>query len=225
MSISVDGDVNLSHCKLKKIPIKFKEVSGNFDVSDNYLTSLYGCPERVGWTFECSKNKLESLEFSPREVGKDFYCDHNYLTSLSGCPERIMGHFMCRSNLLTSMEFGPKEVGGSIGVHDNKLTSFIGCPEIVVGKIFCSGNRITSFSGIPPFFSNDIEFWCSDGKGNPIREVYRLFKSSECVYWLNEFDVIQGNKVIFNRLEEVYIHMGIKIPKRKKILLRQYKLI
>jgi arginine decarboxylase-like protein len=60
-SIDVDGDVNISYRKLDKIPLRFRDVSGNFLCSDNNLTSLLGCPEWVGGNFHCYENNLTSL--------------------------------------------------------------------------------------------------------------------------------------------------------------------
>jgi len=61
MSISVNGNVSLSHRNLKSIPIKFKEVDGNFNCSGNQLTSLKYCPGTVGGYFSCHSNQLTSL--------------------------------------------------------------------------------------------------------------------------------------------------------------------
>ena len=68
MSISVEGDVNLSGRKLTQIPIKFKEVGGDFSCSYNQLTSLEGCPETVGGYFSCRSNKLISLKNCPETL-------------------------------------------------------------------------------------------------------------------------------------------------------------
>ena len=51
----VAGDVNLSNMGLTKIPYKFKEVSGHFDISGNCLTTFENCPEIAG-SFDCSNN-------------------------------------------------------------------------------------------------------------------------------------------------------------------------
>lgn len=51
----VAGDVNLSNMGLTKIPYKFKEVSGHFDISGNCLATFENCPEIAG-SFDCSNN-------------------------------------------------------------------------------------------------------------------------------------------------------------------------
>jgi hypothetical protein len=57
-TINPDGTVNIAgDCFLKlakkvnQLPVKFGEVSGNFDCYDNQLTSLIGAPQSVGSGF------------------------------------------------------------------------------------------------------------------------------------------------------------------------------
>ncbi len=87
MSISVNGNVDLSDKNLKSIPIKFKEVTGHFSCSHNQLTSLEGCPETVGGGFSCNNNQLTSLKYCPETVGGDFWCSYNQITNFDGLPE------------------------------------------------------------------------------------------------------------------------------------------
>ena len=55
---SSNGDVDLSGLGLVILPVKFKEVKGNFDCTNNKLTSLEGAPEKVGGNFYCSYNPV-----------------------------------------------------------------------------------------------------------------------------------------------------------------------
>lgn len=183
----------LNRHKLTKLPIKFNKVGGNFYCNDNELTTLEG---------------------SPKEVGGDFKCNENKLTSLEGGPEIVGGDFICRNNQLTSLEGAPKKVGGDF---------------------YCRENQITDFKGVPEFFEG--LFYCEE---NPIEEIYRLFIQedkhitdfsllygldglSKCIRWINEFDVIQGNKVIMDRLEEVFYQLEMEIP--ENINLPSYEII
>ena len=79
----VAGDVNLSNMGLTKIPYKFKEVSGHFDISGNCLTTFENCPEIAG-SFDCSDNPYLSDDGS-------------------GLPEKLTGKgdnlFHARNNL------------------------------------------------------------------------------------------------------------------------------
>ena len=173
------------------------DVNGDVNLSYRELTKLPLKFGRVGGYFSCSDNQLTSLEGAPREVGGDFYCSYNQLTSLEGAPSHVGGHFYCYYNQLTSLEGAPKYVGGDF---------------------FCHRNQLVDFRGFPEFFENGISL--SD---NPIEEIYNLFGDIKCIYWLNEFDVIDGNKVIEDRLIEVYSQLGKKPP--KTIKLKNYILI
>jgi hypothetical protein len=102
LSISVDGGVDLHYKKLTKLPVKFKEVSGDFWLSGNNLTSLEGSPERVGGYLICSNNNLTSLEGSPKWIGGDFWCNNNNIYTFEGIPDytHIGGTFYCFNNLV-----------------------------------------------------------------------------------------------------------------------------
>jgi hypothetical protein len=118
-SIDVDRGVDLSYRSLTKLPLKFRNVSGDFSCHYNELTSLEGCPRSVGGSFYCSRNKLTSLEGSPSSVGGSFFCSYNELTSLEGCPSSVGGDFYCDSNELTSLEGCPRSVGGYFSCSRN----------------------------------------------------------------------------------------------------------
>ena len=219
MSISVNGNVDLSYKNLKSIPINFKEVGGYFSCDNNRLTSLRGCPETVGGFFYCHNNQLTSLKGCPETVGGHFNCDNNQLTSLEYCPETVGGNFYCDNNQLTSLEYCPETVGGNFYCGYNQLTSLEYCPETVGGDFNCYRNQITNFDGLPEFFEQSIYLY-----GNPVYEIYKLFKEDpRCIYWLREYDVIMDMTVIEYRLEEVYHTLGMDIP--EKINLKNYKLI
>ncbi len=234
-SISVDGNVYLGNRSLKRMPLVFKEVSGYFICHSNELISLEGCPGKVGGDFFCSNNRLKSLEGCPKEIPDDFYCEGNQLTSLEGGPEKIGGGFNCSSNKLTTLKGCPGIVGGNFNCGFNQLTSLEGCPRARV--IYCYNNKITSFEGIPEFWEGHL-----DTRSNPVDEILQLFDLdllhgdarpsgelilrhliNEFVDLINEFDVIQGNRVIRDRLEEVFIHLDMEIP--KNIKLKEYILI
>ena len=106
--------------------IKFKEVTGNFDVDRNILTSLAGAPQTVGGRFYCNDNKLTSLKGAPQTVGGDFDCSVNKLASLEGAPQIVKRSFDCSGNILTSLNGIPKFIGGDLkisGAAINRATS------------------------------------------------------------------------------------------------------
>jgi hypothetical protein len=118
-SIDVDGDVDLSNNGLTKIPLKFRNVLGDFYCHENQLTSLEGAPNIVGGDFNCDDNQLTSLEGAPLSVGGYFSCEYNNLTSLECAPTSIGGDFDCVGNNIASLEGAPQSVGGQFNCGDN----------------------------------------------------------------------------------------------------------
>ena len=173
------------------------DVDGNVNLSDNELTKL-------------------PLKF--RNVSGYFSCEYNQLTSLEGCPQSVGRDFSCSGNKLTSLEGGPQSVGRDFRCSLNELTTLEGCPQSVGGDFYCRSNKLINFNGFPEDFEGNL--YLDD---NPLEEVYNLFRKVKCIKWLNEFDVIQGDKVILDRLEEVYHQMGMDIP--DNIKLKNYEII
>jgi hypothetical protein len=58
LTVDVKGNVYLSSKNLEKLPFIFGKVTGNFDCSENKLTTLKGAPLSVGGKFDCSYNQL-----------------------------------------------------------------------------------------------------------------------------------------------------------------------
>jgi len=96
--INIEGNVNISNCNLKEIPIQFGDVEGWFDCEYNHLTSLKNCPINVNLSFYCGHNLLKSLEYCPENIGKEFYFNNNSLTSLDYFPIYVGGSIHCRNN-------------------------------------------------------------------------------------------------------------------------------
>jgi hypothetical protein len=97
-SIDVDGDVDLWSRGLTKLPMKFNNVSGDFNCHYNKLTTLLGSPQSVGGDFWCHGNKFITLDGSPERVGGSFYCNYNNLTTLEGGPQSVGGDFYYNVN-------------------------------------------------------------------------------------------------------------------------------
>jgi hypothetical protein len=97
-SIDVSGDVNLSYKGLSELPLKFRNITGDFYCNSNQLISLEGSPQSVGGYFYCNNNQLISLDGCPQTVGGSFFCDDNKLISLDGCPKSVGGDFYCDNN-------------------------------------------------------------------------------------------------------------------------------
>jgi hypothetical protein len=156
-----DGHLNFSNMRLKslnEIPIRFKNVNGNFDCNDNYLVSLEGAPETVKGDFHCHYNNLVSLEGAPREVQGDFDCGNNQLESLEGTPNTINGHLWCGYNKLESLKGAPEEIQGGFHCHNNQLQSLEGAPREVQGDFICYNNKLVTLEGAPSIIK--VDFWC-----------------------------------------------------------------
>jgi hypothetical protein len=80
---------------MKKLPVKFGNVSYDFSCNGNELTTLEGCPSYVGGGFHCGGNELTTLKGCPKYVGNSFYCGSNNLTTLESCPKYIGNNLWC----------------------------------------------------------------------------------------------------------------------------------
>lgn len=111
LSIDVNGSVYINNrsflSTIFKIPIKFNNVSGDFDCSNTGLQSLENCPKSVGGFFSSDYNNLDSLVGSPEYVGDSFNFRGNNIKSFKGSPERC-GDIDCSFNDITSFEGFPK---------------------------------------------------------------------------------------------------------------------
>ena len=126
-TIDIDGDVDLSHKGLTKIPFNFGKVTGDFFCDNNQLINLEGCPKEVVRNFNCGNNKLTNLIGGPQEVGSSYYCSNNPLETLEGCAGDIGIDLFCRETKLTSLD----------------------CASVIIGDIECQGNV---FEEEPDFF-------------------------------------------------------------------------
>jgi len=151
--------------------LKFGEVTGNFDISDNNLKTLDGCPSLVDGGFNCSSNRLENLKGGPKSVKKSYSCSNNFISDISDIaldsesyglsgniienlvkfPEKISGSFLINNNeLLKELEGCPREIGGNFDVSDCPLlNSLKGGPETVGKNYLCSNSGLDNLNGAP----------------------------------------------------------------------------
>lgn len=179
-----------------ELPFKFYQCDGDFDISGLNLTSLKNCPEEVGGEFLCHKNKLTSLEFAPKKCHK-LDCSENELLSLEGCPD--CEEINCIANELTSLEF-ISNACRVIEADNNKLTTLEHIRDFNITHISVEDNELLM---IP------YEL-CIDGSHfhlNPIEDLLiyitnfdiRQVTEKEILERLEEFDVVDGNKIDTNR--------------------------
>lgn len=87
--VNVVGDVIMVNEGLKKIPIIFGKVTGNFMIYENSLKNLENSPNWVGGIFDCSDNILTSLLGAPKHVGSSIDISNNELSNLNYLPIEI----------------------------------------------------------------------------------------------------------------------------------------
>ena len=121
-TVDVDGDVSLAGKGIKEIPIKFNYVKYSFNIADNWLTSLRGCPEEVGAGFYCQNNKLTDLIGSPKKIVGDFYCSGNDLESLKGIPKNILGDLSVSGDFKEGFKSFPERIEGYLIMREASLT-------------------------------------------------------------------------------------------------------
>ena len=124
--------------KLTELPLKFNKVRGDFDCSNNKLTSLEGSPKWVGKGFYCHHNELTSLEHSPEYVFTRFNCSSNMLIDLKYCPNSIGTNLFCSKNNITSLEYYPENIGGYINFKDTPIGSVCMGVDVDFAKAFNS---------------------------------------------------------------------------------------
>jgi len=222
-SIDVHDDVHLFDIGLTKLPLNFRNVTGNFYCNNNQLTSLEGGPRFVGGNFYCYDNQLTSLEGAPESVGRDFYCRDNQLTSLEGAPESVGRDFNCSNNKLTSLEGTPSHVGGGFYCYDNQLTSLEGSPQSVNGNFYCYNNQLTSLEGAPQSVGRDFE--CSNNPCNPIYQDWiNGDRRSDLLEMMEDYDFLRSETIIWDRLESFFNDNDLKLPNKEE-LRKNYKII
>ena len=130
----------------------------------------------------CNFKKLP-LKF--RTVAGHFILRNNKnLITLVGCPKMICDVFKCSQNKqLTTLKGGPIDVGSDYWANNNNLMDVYGFPE-------------------------DHEYY-ANFTDNPVAEIVYLADRSlsevkKFINYLNEYEVIQGDKVFELGLDEAY---------------------
>jgi len=98
-SINVDGDVNLLDKKLtKKLPLKFRNVSGSFYGNHLQLTSLEGSPQSVGGNYILDNNPCHLIYYWVNKENRDSLLelsnDYDFLRDDSIIWDRLIAFFV-----------------------------------------------------------------------------------------------------------------------------------
>lgn len=207
--VNLSGEFNASSMDLRDLlGIEFGKILGDFDISDNYLTSLKGCPKKVEGSFNCSLNFLNSLKGGPVSVSNSYSCSNNSLfnldfiaqnfsdlfavgnqiETLGKLPAEISGNFYISSNrTLKSLVGAPKIIGLDFDCNSCNLKSLEGSPEKVGNTFNCSKNSIENLQGGPKEVKKVYD--CSSNKISSLedlaREITALEAENNKIYLLN----------------------------------------
>lgn len=187
-SIDVNGNVHIHNNGYTKLPLTFRNVSGDFICSYNDLESLEGCPKYVGGYFDCRNNEITTLKGGPKRVECEYSCSYNELETLEGCPEYVGGDFKCMNNNLESLEYSPKYVGGSYYFHCNKIVNVNGITDTIGDRIYCLDN--------------------------PIYSIFELFNDTKDFLRSMDYSYLRGTSIDKARFKEACNEFGIKPPKK-----------
>ncbi|WP_430227733.1 hypothetical protein [Paraburkholderia tropica] len=135
---------------LKKLPVQFGVVEGNFYIKAP-LQTLVGAPRGVkgSFTVDTLGVSLKSLIGAPTIVGDDFVCCDAKLKSLEGSPKLVMGSFVAANNLLMGLKHAPRTVGQDFDVSANPIHSLTGFNCEIAGNFIHTchgGHRIDEVS-------------------------------------------------------------------------------
>ena len=139
-TVDVDGDVIIWGCNLNEMPLKFNKVTGDFNCSENAQNNLKGSPRWVGGNFYSRFNKLTTLEGCPEKVGVGFKCSANKLTDLKFSPKYVGGNFTCNWNDITTLDGFESEIKG---IASYTISGFEYTKKLVT-TFHCAGNPIAS---------------------------------------------------------------------------------
>lgn len=90
ISISISGNVDLSHDNLKELPIPFSKVTGNFNVSYNLLNSFKNFPTYIGGDLNLQANNFDSFDgLDNINFGKKLILSKNPIKSFKKFPKNI----------------------------------------------------------------------------------------------------------------------------------------
>ena len=217
-SVDVYQNVDLIYKGLKKIPLNFNKVEGDFHCSINSLDSLKDSPDYVSGSFRCGDNNLTSLKGCPNYIGGSLDCDDNMLNSLKYGPEYVGNNYGCNQNNLTSLKYTPKYIEGNFFCSENKLKALKDSPDTIKGDFVFMNNKIKSFYNLPNVKQIIL-------LNNPIEELWLLFADEIHIDYFNELDIIVKNEstVILDRLN--YFLTDIGKQEISKDSIKNYKVV
>ena len=193
----IEGEVDISGLYLTEIPdfLSDVECSGEFDCSNNYLTSLNGMPKfkKVpihikNMSIYCYENKsLKSLYGVPTEVRGSLLCNACGITELKDGPTRVGLHFDCSGNQLKNLLNGPTDVGLNYICSNNPLKSLAGAPKQIGDDVknecefHCDSCGLKSLAGAPKVIHGD--FHCDANKLESLEGIPEIVTGNFYIRW------------------------------------------
>ena len=177
------------------------EICKNYRIT-NYTINEDGSIDIEGDVNLCGR-KLTKLPLKFGRVSGGFYCYYNKLATLEGCPTQVGGGFDCSYNNLTTLEGCPTHVSGGFSCSNNKLSTLEGCPTHVGRHFYCDNNQLITLEGCPTHVGGG--FYCSN---NPVCVIWNLFNDYSKVELFNDYDIIRGNSIVIDRLNNFLADIG-----------------
>ena len=164
---------------------EIKNACQHFGISD-YIINSDGSINVDGSNVYLSNISHSKLPLKFKYVSNNFNCVKSELITLEGCPEKVGGDFVCSHNKLTTLIGGPKIVGNDYFCAFNNLENMYGFPDQVKGSLFPGSNPVYEIIQLIKFESNlNVD-------------------QKKFIKWLNEYEVIKGNKIFEEGLRQAY---------------------
>ncbi|GAB5387586.1 MAG: hypothetical protein Alpg2KO_05540 [Alphaproteobacteria bacterium] len=172
----VTGNLDLSKKGFTELPdLSSVTVEGDLDLRHNKLKTLDNAPQVVTGALMLGGNNLTDLQGAPREVGELSAAECN-LTSLRGSPEIVRGLFNVASNPLKSLADGPKEVRGEYRANGLQLDTLEGLEAKGITFLSVVGSGLTSMKGMPDDIDrvNAARNKLTSGEGLPAKQMTEI---------------------------------------------------
>lgn len=140
LSIDVNGNVDINSKNLTELPLQFNKVFGSFNCESNDLTTLKGSPHEVSENFDCNSNsRLTSLEGCPIKVGGCFFCDECRLQTLEFLPSITASNLSWSGDHIDNKKFIEKFLETTEDEYES-MTKYLSYYEIWINGIYQASN-------------------------------------------------------------------------------------
>lgn len=125
-ALSVKGDCSLEDLPqgMTTLPLQFKNVTGDFDITAKGITSLIGCPEVIEGAFRASSNNFLDLKYSPKEANHTILANCN-IKSLNGFHTNSKYYDLSYNNLTSVKGLNPTDPC-TLVIYGNNLSNVMG---------------------------------------------------------------------------------------------------